>query len=184
MVTYVQADSKRDLDGILSLQKANLASGLSRDEIASQGFVTVNHTYKQLERLNNNEKHVIAKDNDKVVGYTLAMTKESRLDIPILIPMFEIFDLISYRGNRVSDYNYLVVGQVCIDKQYRGQGLFDGCYAAYRKYYADKYDFAITEIASTNLRSLNAHMRLGFNEIHTYVDVDSTKWIVVVWDWR
>jgi hypothetical protein len=76
-----------------------------------------------------------------------------------------------------------VVGQVCIDKQYRGQGILPNCYAVYKEYYNKKYDFAITEIASTNLRSLNAHRKIGFNEIHSYSGPDKTEWIVVVWDW-
>jgi len=61
--------------------------------------------------------------------------------------MFELFDTISYNNERISAYNYLVVGQVCIDKAWRGQGILDHCYAAYRNYYRTKYDFAITEIA-------------------------------------
>jgi ribosomal protein S18 acetylase RimI-like enzyme len=184
MAIYTTAESKRDLEGILSLQRENLAQGLTPDEIKSQGFVTVCHSYDQLKKMNDHEKHVIAKDNDKVVAYVLAMTQHSKFDIPILHPMFEAFGTISYGGKKITDYNYLVVGQVCIDKAYRGQGLFDNCYAAYKKYFSQKYDFAITEIASTNLRSLNAHRRIGFQEVDSYIDPDNTKWIVVVWDWK
>ena len=156
MIVYTTADTQRDLEGILSLQKANLTEGLTTDEIKNQGFVTINHTYEQLEKLNEYEKHIIAKDGDKVIGYTLAMTKKSKFDIPVIIPMFNIFSKITYAGKQIADHNYIVVGQVCIDKGYRGQGVFDKCYAAYKKHYQDKYDFAITEIASTNIRSLNA----------------------------
>lgn len=184
MIIYTTADSKSDLEGILSLQRENLAQGLTPDEIKSQGFVTVSHSYDQLKKMNDHEKHIIAKADDKVVAYLLAMTQHSKSDIPILLPMFEVFDAISYKGKKITDCNYLVVGQVCIDKAYRGQGLFDNCYAAYKKYFSQKYDFAITEIASTNPRSLNAHKRVGFQEVDSYVDPDKTKWIVVVWDWK
>jgi hypothetical protein len=184
MINYTQSTSASDLEGILILQKANLAQGLSHEEIQSQGFVTVNHTFDLLKKLNNHEKHVIAKDKDKVVGYVLAMTNHSRFDIPILIPMFEAFDKISYKGRAVTNHNFIIVGQVCIDKLYRGQGVFDKCYSAYRDYYSNKYDFAITEIASTNARSLQAHKRIGFREINTYVAPDKTEWLVVVWDWK
>jgi L-amino acid N-acyltransferase YncA len=183
MITYTVANSKSDLEGILTLQKANLAKGLSREEIESQGFVTVSHTYELLKKLNDYEKHVIAKDGEKVAGYLLAMTQDTKHDIPVLIPMFGIFDSIIYRGKKVSEYNYLVVGQVCIDKAYRGQGILDHSYEKYREMYKGKYDFAITEIASTNTRSLKAHSRIGFKEIHSYVDPENTTWIVVLWDW-
>lgn len=161
----------------------NLAASLTKDEIQSQGFVTVDHSYEQLAALNDQEKHVIAKDNEKVIGYLLAMTKKCWAEIPVLVPMFDIFDSVPYNGKKISEYNYLVVGQVCIDKAYRGQGILDHCYAAYKARYSAKYDFAITEIASTNLRSLNAHKRVGFKEVHTFISGE-TKWVVVLWDWK
>ena len=41
--------------------------------------------------MNNIEKHVVAKDGEKVIGYVLAMTEESKFDIPMLLPMFDFF---------------------------------------------------------------------------------------------
>ncbi|MBI3482126.1 MAG: GNAT family N-acetyltransferase [Bacteroidetes bacterium] len=155
---------------------------MSPDEIQSQGFVTVNHTLEQLKKLNDFEKHVIAKEHDKVVGYVLAMTQQSKSDIPILFPMFDSFDKMNFNGQKINEYHYIVVGQVCVDKAFRGQGIFDKCYDAYKEYYKDRYDFAITEIAATNTRSLQAHRRIGFKEINSYFD--KTEWIVVVWDWK
>ena len=184
MITYTTVNSKSDLEGILKIQKSNLSQNLNSDEIQSQGFVTVDHTYDLLKKLNDHEKHIIAKDRDKVIGYVLAMTKHSKFDIPILFPMFDVFDAVLYKGKKISDYNYILVGQVCIDKEYRGQGVFDDCYTAYRKFYEDKYDFAITEIANTNSRSLNAHKRIGFEEAYSYFGPDETEWIIVLWDWK
>jgi len=184
MITYTISKSTNDLEGILSLQKSNLAQGLTSQEIYSQGFLTVDHTYDQLKKLNNYERHVIAKNEEKVIGYVLAMTKQSRFDIPILFPMFNVFDTILYKDKKISEYNYIIIGQVCVHKNYRGQGIFYNCYSAYKDHYSDKYDFAITEIASTNLRSLNAHKSIGFEEVHSYFSPDKTKWIVVIWDWK
>jgi L-amino acid N-acyltransferase YncA len=184
MTNYTTANTKNDLEGILLLQNANLARGLTREEIQSQGFVTIKHSYDQLKKLNDYEKHIIAKDREKVIGYVLAMTQQSKFDIPIIIPMFNVFSTIMYADKKITDYNFIVVGQVCIDKNYRGQGIFDKCYNEYKKYYKDTYDFAITEIASTNLRSLNAHKRIGFKEIHHYEGSDKTEWVIVLWDWK
>lgn len=184
MIAFMQADSKKDLEGILHLQKANLATNLSAVERQSQGFVTVMHTYEQLSKLNDDEKHIVAKDNDTVVGYLLAMTQKSKSDIPVLIPMFNIFNELFVNGRSIADHTYIVVGQVCIDKLYRGQGLLDQCYAAYKKYYRNKYTFAITEIATANARSLNAHKRIGFETLKTYKAPDNVEWEIVVWDWQ
>jgi len=50
--------------------------------------------------------------------------------------------------------------------------------------FVDKFDFAITEIDNRNQRSLNAHKRIGFREIHRYNSADKTEWVIVVWDWK
>jgi L-amino acid N-acyltransferase YncA len=184
MITYTTSKTISELEGILHLQKLNLPQQLNAAEINSQGFVTVDHSYESLEKLNDYEKHVIARDGDKVIGYVLAMTKESKHDIPILIPMFDLFDTLSYQEKKISAHNYIVVGQVCVAREYRGQGILDDCYATYKKFYGHKYDFAITEIANKNRRSLNAHKRIGFKEVHSYTGPDQIEWVVVIWDWK
>jgi hypothetical protein len=184
MINYTVSVDQEDLTGILELQKSNLAAVLTSEEILSQGFVTVNHSYADLKSLHDKERHLIAKEGNKVIAYLLAMTAQSMFDIPVLIPMFEVFNQIYFESRLISDYHYIVVGQVCVDKQYRGQGILDNCYAAYKRHFMKSYDFAITEIASTNLRSLNAHKRIGFEQIHHYTAADKTEWVIVLWDWK
>lgn len=173
-----------DLRGILSLQQANLKQHLSPEEVASQGFVTVVHDMDLIRRLNDREQHIIARDGERVVGYTLAMTRDAREDIPVLVSLFNQLETIPLGGQMLSDYRYIVVGQVCVDKAYRGQHVLDRCYAAYRDTYEKKYEMAVTDIASTNLRSRKAHQRIGFRELKSFVDEVGTEWVIVVWDWR
>jgi len=184
MIKYTTSKTDDDLSEIMALQKSNLPQNLTKKEMQSQGFLTVSHSLEVLKKMHANERNVIIKDNDKIVGYLLAMTKKSKLDIPILIPMFQTFDKIKYHGKLVSDFNYIVVGQVCIHKEYRGKRLLDDCYAAYKNNFKNKYDFAITEIAITNYRSRAAHKRIGFVEIHTYKDFNAKEWSIVVLDWE
>ncbi|WP_443936677.1 GNAT family N-acetyltransferase [Pedobacter sp. MW01-1-1] len=182
-ITLNLSDSVSDLEGILELQKQNLKAGLSAKEITEQGFVTVAHTLDDLERMHHYEKNIVAKDGAKVVAYVLGMTQASQNDIPRLQEMFDSFNHVQYKGKSVSASNYVVVGQVCVDKNYRGQGLFQQIYQAYKNHFSKRYDFAITEVASINLRSMNAHKRVGFETIHTYVDESGIEWNLVVWDW-
>jgi predicted GNAT superfamily acetyltransferase len=184
MIRYTTSSMKADLYGILDLQKANLASALTVEEISSQGFVTVKHSYDDLKKLNDIEQHIIARDGKKIIAYLLAMTEKSKFDIPVLIPMFEMFGKTYYKGKPISGYNYIVVGQVCVARQYRGQGIPDLCYEAYKVKFELKYDFAITEIDSTNLRSLNAHKRIGFKEMARYISNENIEWCIVLWDWK
>ncbi|TNE74133.1 GNAT family N-acetyltransferase [bacterium] len=183
MITYSTATSTEELHGILNLQQANLSQNISLEEAASQGFLTVSHSFEQLYKLNETEPHTIAKNGNEVVGFLLTMTSTAKNDIPILIPMFALFDTLNVNGKTVKEYNYMVVGQVCIDKNHRGKGILDGCYAHYKEVLSKKYDFAITEIAATNMRSLKAHERIGFKEIKRYISGE-IEWIIVVWDWN
>jgi GNAT superfamily N-acetyltransferase len=184
MIVYATAETENDLKGILNLQKANLTNNLSPDEIKNQGFVTISHSFEDLKKLNEIEKHIVAKDEDKVIAYLLAMTAQSKDNIPILFPMFEIFNKISFAGILISNYHYILVGQVCIAKDYRGKGILDRAYYKYKDQFEHKYDFAITEIAITNPRSINAHKRIGFKEIYRYKDPGKTEWVIVLWDWK
>lgn len=184
MIIYTTAQSEQDLQSILRLQQANLPSQLKPDEMASQGFVTVKHSLADLQKLNEIEPHIIAKEDHKVIGYLLAMTAKSKDDIPVLKPMFQLFDSIQFHCKPVAAFNYIVVGQVCVDKDYRGQGILDNCYTAYKEAFGKKYDFAITEIAIKNSRSLNAHKRIGFVNACTYAAPDKVEWQVVIWDWK
>jgi succinate dehydrogenase flavin-adding protein (antitoxin of CptAB toxin-antitoxin module) len=184
MISYITANSQDHLEGILKLQSENLINNISVDEAASQGFLTVQHNFEILKKLNDTEQHIIAVANNEVVGFTLSMTAESKHDVPMLYPMFLIFDEITYNQKKVSDYNYIVVGQACISKDYRGMRVLDNCYNNFKNYHHKKYDFAITEIAKKNLRSLTAHQRVGFKVLDEFTDPNGIDWIIVIWDWN
>lgn len=168
----------------LNSKSKTLKKDLTPEQIKEQGFVTVSHSLDDLEQMHRYEPNILAKDGDVIAAYVLGMTVQSKNDIPRLVEMYESFDHILYRGKPISDYHYIVVGQVCVGYNYRGKGLFDECYHAYKNYFKGRYDLAITEIASINLRSMNAHKRIGFEVIHTYTDSSAVEWNVVVWDWK
>jgi ribosomal protein S18 acetylase RimI-like enzyme len=183
MILIKPAETASELSEILKLQEVNLFQNLSAQERSVQGFVTVRHTLEQLSAMNDLAAHVIAKDGDQVAGYILAMTKGCSDFIPLLIPMFDQFDLLKLEGRPISDRNYLVIGQICVGKEYRGQGLVDRMYAEYASRFGEKYDFGITEIATANLRSLKAHQRVGFRTIHRFRDAIQ-EWDIVIWNWK
>jgi L-amino acid N-acyltransferase YncA len=183
MVHLSLSQSTVDLEGILSLQLENLSSILSQEEKDEQGFVTIQHNLEQLQAMHAVAPHVLAKENDQVVGYVLAMTLTSREVVPLLVPLFEDFDQSEIGGKKVTDYNPMVVGQVCVGKSQRGTGVFDKLYNAYREQYASTHDFAITSVALSNHRSLAAHKRVGFKILHTFQD-SLNPWAVVCWDWN
>jgi ribosomal protein S18 acetylase RimI-like enzyme len=164
-----------DLPKILDLQRANLARNLSPEEIASQGFVTVEHTLPILQRMHAIEPSIVIRDADTLAGYAIVMPPECRAFVPILDPMFA-------RLERLGVGNFYVMGQVCVARDYRGRGVFDLLFRAHREHLRAKYDRSVTEIATRNVRSMRAHERVGFRVIDRYRD-ETDDWAIVAWDW-
>lgn len=184
MVIYKTAKTDTELSQILELQKKNLPQNITEEQKISQGFVTVNHDFETLKKMNLLEPAIIAKESDSVIGYLLAMKPELRNEIEVLVPMFNIFDTITYKAKNLSKYNYIVVGQVCVAEGYRGKGILDAMYKEYKRVLSPKYDFALTEIITDNLRSVNAHKRIGFELLHRYTSPDTRNWDIILWDWK
>ena len=151
---YTTIDSDFDFEQIIRLQTENLRLTKSPEEEKEQGFVTVQHDISILKEMNESAKHVVAKDGDKIVGYALAMTRDFNTKIPILGAMFESLDDLILDGKRVGDGDYIVMGQVCIDKPYRGQGVFAAMYDYYFKLHKPVFGYVITEVAARNTRSV------------------------------
>lgn len=172
-----------ELQRILALQQENLLTNLSAHEQKDQGFLTLQHTLSLLQQMHKLAPSVIVKDGDELAGYALTMAPDCRRLVPGLEPMYTLLDTLSYKEKPVTDLSYYVMGQVCVDKNYRGQGVFQLLYDFHRQSYANTYAALITEIATRNHRSLRAHEKVGFKIIHTHRD-ELDEWAVVLWDWR
>lgn len=186
MITYQPARTQKELQQILALQQQNLPLRVPEADIAGKGFVTVAHSLELLASMNTAEPASIAKqgEDDVLAGYCLAMTKDFRNDIPVLIPMFDLIDQLQMGGVSLKEVNYLVCGQICVAEGHRGQGIFEGLYHHLQQQHAGRYPLMITEIASRNKRSLRAHYRLGFAHLHTYQAPDGEVLEIVVWNWQ
>jgi hypothetical protein len=176
-IHYSRATSDEELHGILALQQNNTPSFLSDEEKSKEGFVTVIHSFELLKTMNMDCPHVIAKVDGKVKGYALCMTRKFGTDIPLLAPMFETADIL------LAGKKYLAMGQICVAKEFRAQGVFKGMYTYYRQELEKEYDGLVTEVATSNQRSLNAHLSVGFEILQTHVSGD-ISWELIYWDWK
>ncbi|HMX40177.1 MAG TPA: GNAT family N-acetyltransferase [Saprospiraceae bacterium] len=181
---YTTVSSSEEVSQILGLQARNHPSVLSADQMADQGFVTVQHDPAVLLRMNQVAPSVIAKAGGQVVGYALVMPRSFAPQVPILQPMFALLDTLSWRGAPLFEQTrWFVMGQICVAEDYRGQGVFDGLYRTMREVCRADYDFTVTEVAERNTRSMRAHERVGFQTLHRYPDPGAGEdWRVVVLD--
>jgi hypothetical protein len=176
-------ETRQELRQILRLQAENLVQHIDETEMKSEGFVTLHHDLNILEQMHKLAPSVIIKNDDQVVAYALTMLQECRQLMPDLEPMFSLLDKLSWKDKPLNDLSYYVMGQICIAKQYRGQGLFDELYRHHKKIYQPRFELFITEISTRNHRSIRAHERVGFKTIHKHQD-ELDEWLVVGWDWN
>jgi hypothetical protein len=179
MIQITQAQTLQDLEGILVLQQSNLPVNISMEEAMEQGFVTVVHDLSLLQDMNNAGKHTIAKDEEQIVGYCLTMLTSFRNKIPVLVPMFDMIDTLEWQGRPFTTVSYFVMGQTCVAKSHRGKGVFDALYTGLKSFFQNDFEVVVTEISKRNQRSLRAHLRVGFEQIHEYMALDGEIWLVV-----
>ena len=105
-------------------------------------------------------------------------------DVPILRPLFERLETLSWRGTALRDNpRWFVMGQICVADGYRGKGIVDGLYRTMAERYGDRFDFTVTEVATRNTRSLRAHARVGFQSVEVYTAPDTgEEWNVIALD--
>ena len=183
MIQFTTVSSKTELEQILTLQSKNITKNITPKEAQEQGFVTVQHDIDILSTMNHPHAHIIAKKNDEVVGYALVMLPEFGNDIPILRPMFEKIDTLHFKNKPLKGTNYFVMGQICVDKMCRRQGIFSGLYQQMKEQMSLIFDCIITEVATRNVRSMNAHQYVGFEVVDVYTAAEE-EWAIVAWDWE
>lgn len=169
-IIITTVSSEEEIDQILDLQTKNHKSNISKEEALKNGFVTVKHTKPLLETICKPFSHVIAKKYGEVVGYALVMLPEHTKDIPELQMMDVILKGITYHGQPLNESSHVVMGQICVAEEVRGQKVFDRMYAFMQNYLSNHFDFIVTEVAERNQRSLRAHQRVGFKTVHTYTE--------------
>lgn len=172
-----------ELEQILQLQQQNLPHKISEQELKSQGFVTFEHNLSTLQQFHALAPSVIVKDGDKVVGYALTVINEARQIFPPMESMFSMLETVQWKNKSFREYHYYEMGQVCVDKAYRGKGVFDMLYQQHKKSYSHRYQLLVTLIATKNHRSIRAHEKVGFETAIIQRD-ELDEWALVVWDWQ
>ena len=167
MLYATEVTSDDDLLQINKLNKQNLKTALSKEEQEEQGFVTWLYSVPLLQQVQTIAPAIIVKDDDKVAGYALVTPVEAGSFHPDLQAMVDNLGALSYKDRLLSSYSYYIMGQVCIDKDYRGKGIFNMLFQKHRELYSNKYELLVTEISTANHRSQKAHEKVGFSTIHT-----------------
>jgi len=170
---YRPAAGDSELLQILELQQANLYDRVSPEIREREGFLKIQHNLPLLQKMQAQGPQIIALQGHDLAGYALCMVPGQEADIPELKPLF---DLVRRTLPEGSDFR--IMGQICVSSAYRRQGHF-------RKLYETLFEMChplpvVTEIASVNTRSLEAHKAIGFRHLGSHQETD-LRWEVMVW---
>ncbi|MEP3837234.1 MAG: N-acetyltransferase [Algibacter sp.] len=175
-IIYKRAETDQELHQILDLQSKNIPVSISEEDKQKEGFLTVKHSFVLLKTMNDTTAHTIAICDNKVVGYALSMHKDFKNEIDVLKPMFS-----NIEKSIPNTLQYIVMGQICIDKAFRKKGIFRGLYCEMKAHMLPSYQAIITEVDKTNSRSLNAHLAIGFTTLYSYQSKNQ-DWEILKWD--
>ena len=182
-MTICLATTDREIQEIRDLQEVNLKENVAAENRLSDGFLTAKYELDFLKAMNGLTPAIIAKQNGLVVGYALATDRSLLAQHPLLKDLGTQINKIPFGGQFIGDFDYLVVGQLCVAKEVRGRGLAQDLYARFKATYENRYPFAITDVDRDNLASLKTHLKVGFQVVSTLL-YGGSNWHVVVWDWR
>ncbi len=140
-LTLKRVTNQHELEGIHRLLQQNLKSHLSTDEAMAEGFLTADYSMPFLQKLNEASASVIAKHDDLIIGYALAAVKEVREENALLADLFNGIDKLEYEGQQLKTSNYVVVGQLCVAKDYRGMGVIEKVFTTFNPSYPFDYNF-------------------------------------------
>lgn len=173
-----------DITGILSLQKENLFSNLTKEERA-KGFVTTPFTIIQIEEIIKQNGIFVAENKvDKIVAYAFAGNWSYFGQWDIFNFMVARFPKLSFNGGKILIENSFQYGPVCIDVNYRGQGLLNLIFEEMRIEFLKKYPISITFINKVNVVSKKAHTKkLGWEIIDEF-EFNNNKYIGLAFDMK
>ena len=183
IMTICLATTDREIQGIRDLQEANLKENVALEKRPIDGFLTAKYSLDFLKAMNKSTPAIIAKQKGEVVGYALATNRSLLGQHPLLKDLSIQINKIPFGDKAIGDFDYLVVGQLCVARQVRGQGLAQRLYAHFKTTYQEQYPFSVTDVDQSNLASLKTHLNVGFQVVST-LQYGNSNWDVVIWDWR
>jgi len=176
--------STDDAQAVFALQERNLGRNLSEVEQQQYGFVSLETPPELLKEVIQENGITVARSLGKIVGYVIPLTVEEAKQLPLLNPFLSRFKKITYGGKPLNEYTFCVIGQICVDRNFRRRGVSEKLYAAFGTRLSAKYELAVTELAERNVASSRTHEKSNLHVVDRYPSEDGEVWLVEVLDLR
>lgn len=158
-----------DIPQIEELQKRYHVSFMTEEE-KKNGFVTTLFTREQLTELIETEDGIsLGCDGEKIVAYAMAGSWDFWSKWPLFQYMIADLPNTEYLGRKLTTENSYQYGPVCIEMDYRGQGVLQDLFAHSTRQMSRRYLILITFINHVNPRSFDAHTKkVGLDVIKSF----------------
>lgn len=175
--------NKFDIKEVLALQEKYLYKNLTEQERDS-GFVTTPFTIPQIEEIIAQDGLFIAEHETSIIAYAFAGSWEYFKQWDIFTFMISRFPKLSFNEKEITTKNSFQYGPVCIDKNYRGQGVLNLIFEEMRIELFKKYPVSITFINKINIVSEKAHTKkLGWQIIEEF-KFNNNTYITLAFDMK
>lgn len=159
MEFHYRRANKEDISQILELHYRYQVDSINEED-KKDGFITTAFTEDQLSELIEKEQGLfVAVTNNNIVAYAMAASWTYWARWPMFAHMIKDLPNITYKDIVLNVENSYQYGPVCVDKHYRGKGVFEGVFKFSLNEMSQKYPVLVTFINKINPRSFAAHTR-------------------------
>ncbi len=172
----------RDLSALVTLQNQNSivvdptmdrTDGALASAYTAEDFAAINRDLGIVVCLEESAGDDIDKE-EKLLGFVCGSTPQFNLRAGLPSAMIAGFDRAKLDGKPLSQWRCAIFGPVCVEKNSRGQGIFEGLYGELWRIIPTEYEAAVALVSTNNPRSLAAHKKLGMVEVDQFIYNGST----------
>jgi hypothetical protein len=163
---------------VVDLQNRNLISVLNPED-QLEGFLATQFTLEQFKQMDNALCIVVCVNDNKICGYLCASTIAFNQQFVFPAAMLERCSRILYQNKSIMSYRFFIPSPTCIEREYRGQEVFNDLCKKLVEHLPYEYELAVTFVSTKNLRSLQAIKKVGMEVIDEFEINDNRFWILV-----
>lgn len=150
--------AKSDIADVLSLHQKYHVQTIAEKE-KKDGFVTTQLDEDLLCELIEKENGLfIAVNNKQIIAYAMSASWDYCSKWPMFQYMINKLGEIEFLGQQLTVRNSYQYGPICIEKEFRGTGVFERLFDFTRGEMHKKYPILVTFVNTKNPRSVKAHM--------------------------
>jgi hypothetical protein len=156
-----------EFDAIVQLELANMGTALDAEQ-KKDGFLSAYFNEDELAEIDANIGTIVCIDDRRLAGFMCVSDVDFNRRFTLPATMLTRFSQLTFDGRPVNDYVACICGPVCIDRDFRGQKIFESFYAALRDFVPANFNLATTLVSTANPRSLAAHRKVGLQDLDEF----------------